>query len=372
MKIPNFALERYFAQHEFRAPYLLSCSDCEALSVEELLDMADAESLGLWQNLRLHYTESQGHPLLREAIAALYDNIDATNILIAAPEEAIFLFMHGLLEADDHVVVMTPAYQSLHEVARSIGCTVENWSPVPDSQWQFDVEQLEAKIRPETRLLVVNFPHNPTGYLPSTRDFQAIIELARQHDIYVLVDEMYRYLELRTDAPLPAACDLYDKAVSLSGLSKSFGLPGLRIGWLASRSPGILQQVLALKDYTTICNSAPSEILAIIGLRNRATIIERQLDRLRRNLDVLDQFFDDRGALFRWTRPDASSVAFPQILIDEDTSTFCDELVRDAGIMLVPSKLFQYGESHVRIGFGRNSLPEVIDRFSEYLDRHYG
>ena len=129
MKISSFALERYFAEHEFTARHLLSCSDCEALTMAELLGMADAESRNLWERLDLRYTDSQGHPLLREAIAAMYSNIDASNIVVAAPEEAIFLLMHALLEAGDHVIVMAPAYQSLHEVARSIGCAVDNWEP---------------------------------------------------------------------------------------------------------------------------------------------------------------------------------------------------------------------------------------------------
>jgi len=371
VKIPTFALERYFAQHEFTARYLLSCSDCEALSMNALLDMADAESLSLWENLELHYTESQGHPVLRESIADIYENIDKSNILVAAPEEAIFLFMHALLEADDHVVVMTPAYQSLHEVARSIGCAVDCWEPSGESDWHFDVGSLEAKLRPDTRLVVINFPHNPTGYLPSRDDLHAIVEMTQNRGIYLLADEMYRFLETDPDTTLPAACELYENAVSLFGLSKSFGLPGLRIGWLASQNKDILARALALKDYTTICNSAPSEILGIMGVRNRTKIVESQLQRLRKNLSVLDRFFDDYDDLFRWSRPCGSSVGFPEMLIGQDTSEFCDELVKKAGIMLVPSKLFQFGERHVRIGFGRDNLPEVISVFAKYLDENY-
>lgn len=336
-----------------------------------LLDLADAESLSLWQNLELHYTESRGHPLLREAIAEIYTNIGASNIVVAAPEEAIFLLMHALLNADDHVVVMTPAYQSLHEVARSIGCAVDEWAPSGESDWHFDIADLERRLRSDTKLLVINFPHNPTGFLPSRDDLAAIVEMAQERGICLLADEMYRLLEFEPATTLPAACELYENAVSLFGLSKSFGLPGLRIGWLASQNKDILARVLALKDYTTICNSAPSEILGIMGVRNRATIVASQLQRLRRNLAVLDGFFDDYDDLFRWRRPRGGSVCFPEMLIDQDTSEFCDELVKKAGIMLVPSNLFQFGERHVRIGFGRDKLPEVISVFAKYLDENY-
>jgi aspartate/methionine/tyrosine aminotransferase len=371
VKIPSFALERYFAAHEFTARYLLSCSDCEALTMAELLDMADDECRDLWARLELRYTESQGHPVLREAIADIYANIEASNILVAAPEEAIFLLMHALLEAGDHVVVMAPAYQSLHEVARSIGCAVDRWAPDENRGWYFDIASLEERLRPDTRLVVVNFPHNPTGYVPSKKDFQALIELTRERGIYLLADEMYRFLEIDPDSRLPSACELYDNAVSLFGLSKSFGLPGLRIGWLASQNRDILTRVLALKDYTTICNSAPSEILAIAGIRNRTNIVDRQLARLHKNLSVLDGFFDDYADCFSWTRPLGSSVCFPRMLIPQETSTFCDELVNKAGIMLVPSKLFQFGERHVRIGFGRENLPEVISVFASYLHENF-
>ena len=371
MKIPSFALERFFAQHEFSARFLLSCSDCEALTMTELLSLADGETSDLWTTLTLRYTESQGHPLLRKAIADIYDNIDAANILVAAPEEAIFLLMHALLEAGDHVVVTAPAYQSLHEVARSIGCTVDNWLPDEDRGWYFDVATLEKQLRPDTKLVVVNFPHNPTGYVPSNEDFRALVELTRKKGIYLLADEMYQFLETNPDSTLPSACELYDNAVSLFGLSKSFGLPGLRIGWLASQNQDILKRVLALKDYTTICNSAPSEILAIIAVRNRAIIFEKQRARLRKNLSVLDEFFSNYSDCLAWSRPMGSSVCFPRMLIDQDTSTFCDKLVNNAGIMLVPSRLFQFGERHVRIGFGRDDLPQVISAFAGYLDENF-
>jgi aspartate/methionine/tyrosine aminotransferase len=371
VKIASFALERYFSEHEFTARYLLSCSDCEALTMAELLSMADAESRNLWKRLDLRYTESQGHPLLREAIAAMYSNIDASNIVVAAPEEAIFLLMHALLEAGDHVIVMAPAYQSLHEVARSIGCAVDNWEPDEEQGWRFDVASLEKQLRPDTRLVVVNFPHNPTGYVPPKEDFQALVELMRKRGIYLLADEIYRFLEVNSDSTLPSACELYDNAISLFGLSKSFGLPGLRIGWLASQNREILTRVLTLKDYTTICNSAPSEILAIMGIRNRIKIVEQQRARLHRNLSILDEFFDDYDDCFGWNRPFGSSVCFPRMLIEQDTSTFCDELVNRAGIMLVPSRLFQYGERHVRVGFGRENLPEVISLFATYLDQNF-
>lgn len=371
MNIAPFALERYFSRHEFTARYLLSCSDCEALTLPELLARADAGTRDLWDSLKLTYTDTAGHPLLREAIAEIYTGIDARDIVVAAPEELIFLLMHALLEPGHHVITTAPAYQSLHEVARSIGCEVSMWEPDEGRGWSFDLDRLETLLRPDTRLLVVNFPHNPTGHLPSGDAFAALLELARARGIYVLSDEMYRFLEHAPATTLPSACELYARAFSLFGLSKSFGLPGLRIGWLVSRQADVLRKVLELKDYTTICNSAPGEILAIMAVRDRDDIFAGHRARLQTNLAVLDRFFADYADCFSWHRPAGGSICFPRMLIDAEASAFCDALVERAGIMLVPSSLFQFGERHVRIGYGRDDLAQVIDRFAACLDEHY-
>ena len=372
MKITPFELERYFARYEFSARYLLSSSDCEALSQAEVLELADDELRELWQGLRLGYTESQGHPLLREAIAGLYPGLSPTEVRVAAPEEAIFLFMQALLEAGDHVVCTFPGYQSLFEIARMLGCEVSLWEPHEAQGWRFDLQDLARLLRPDTRLVVVNFPHNPTGYLPPLADFQALLDLVGQRGIYLLSDEMYQFLPIEEGTILPAACGLYERAVSLSGLSKSFGLPGLRIGWLASHDQALLERVSLFKDYTTICNSAPSELLAISALRAREVILSGQLKRVRHNLALLDRFFAEFHGLFNWQRPGGGSIGFPRLLTEADTYVFCEQLVTETGIMLLPSRPFGYGDHHVRVGFGRQNMPEVLERFAGYLRAKFG
>jgi len=369
MKIPPFKLERYFAEYEFSSQYLLSSSDCESLSLSELIARADPETLKLWDELKLGYTESAGHLLLRNVIAETYAGIVPESTVVAAPEEAIFLLMHALLESGDHVVCTFPGYQSLYEVARSIGCEVSFWEPDEAQGWRFAIDKLAGTLKPNTKLVVVNFPHNPTGCLPERDDFQAIVDLVREQGAYLLSDEMYRYLELDKGTTLPAGCEMYERAVSLSGLSKTYGLPGLRIGWLASQASEVLARVQELKDYTTICNSAPSEILAIAALRQRSGIIREQCERIRRNVAILDTFFDEHQDWFTWNRPKGGSVCFPRMLAVEDTQAFCGELLADTGILLVPSSQFQYGEQHVRIGYGRDDLAQVLELFAEYLEQ---
>jgi aspartate/methionine/tyrosine aminotransferase len=339
--------------------------------MSELVGMADIETRQLWDELKLGYTETPGHPVLRQEISQAYEHIDKQGVLVMAPQEGIFLIMHALLEPGDHMICTAPAYQSLHEVARSIGCQVSTWEPHENQGWRFDIADLNRLLRVDTRLVVINFPHNPTGCVPPVEDFKSLIQLLKDRGVRLLSDEIYRYLEVEADTTLPAACDLYERAFSLSGLSKAFGLPGLRIGWLASQDHAALERVSLLKDYTTICSSAPGEILAITALRSRETIIDRQLKRVRRNVKALDVFFDSYDDIFRWNRPRGGSICFPRMLSVDDTAPFCEQLVLETGIMLVPSVMFQYDKHHVRVGFGRENLPQVLKTFGNYLDRKF-
>jgi aspartate/methionine/tyrosine aminotransferase len=366
-----FALERYFARYEFNAEYLLSCSDCEAFTLAELLQYAKPEIMKLWENLKLGYTETMGHPRLRKSISDIYEDLEEDNIMVAVPQECIFLTMNTILESGDHVICTFPAYQSLHEVARSIGCDVTLWNPDEERDWHFDIQWLQENIHENTRLVIVNFPHNPTGHIPLKEDFQNLVDMLREKNIYLFSDEMYRFLEVEKGSTLPPACDLYEKGFSMSGLSKTFGLPGLRIGWIATQDPDTLEKISHLKDYTTICSSAPSEILGIMALESREHIIRKQLDRIERNVGVLDEFFSEYDGCLNWNRPKGGSICFPKLLAADSSYEFCEELVKDCGIMLAPSSMFGYDDHHVRIGFGREDLPEVLERFTDYLDKRF-
>ena len=368
MALHPFKLERYFAKHEFKVRFLLSSSDCESLSMTDLVQMATPESLELWQDLKLGYTESPGHPLLRAEVAKLYDHIAPDNVIIAAPEEAIFIVMQTLLAASDHVIAVSPAYQSLYEVARSIGCIVTPWKlELGTNGWQLDLNQLERSLTHRTRMLILNFPHNPTGHNLSRREFDSVIELARKHDLYIFSDEMYRLLEGDPAIRVPSVCDVYEKGISLSGLSKSFALPGLRIGWIATQESSLTERWLTFKDYTTICNSAPSEILGIIALQNKGQILQRNLDIIRENILIADRFFTEHRNRFSWIGPKAGSVAFPQWLGDGSVDQFCQDILDRQGVMIVPGRLFDFCGNHFRIGLGRKNFGEAIGRVTAYL-----
>jgi aspartate/methionine/tyrosine aminotransferase len=365
-----FKLERYFDQYEFSVPYLLSPSDCESLTLNELLSMADSSSLELWDALSLGYTEASGHPRLREAIASLYTSAYPDQVLVLAPEEGIFIAMHTLLSPGDEVICISPAYQSLHEVAHSIGCRVIPWPLTPDSRvWSLDLDQLAQSINDKTRLLVINFPHNPTGYLLSRSGLDHLISLARQCQLYIFSDEIYRLLEYDESLRLPAISDLYERGISLSGMSKSLAMPGLRIGWLVSSDKALRDRWITFKDYTTICSSAPSEVLALMGLNARDQILIRNLNIIRQNLAIADQFFANHAHLFDWLPPQAGSVAFPRWTGPGTIEVLCQELVERQGVMIVPGSLFDALGGHFRLGLGRRNFPDVIDRVGRYLSK---
>jgi aspartate/methionine/tyrosine aminotransferase len=366
MKLHPFGLERYFAKHEFSAPYLLCSSDCESMALSDLLAL-EPEAQDRFASLWLGYTESQGDPDLRCAISTLYERIDSGRVLVhAGAEEAIFNFMNVALKAGDHMVVHTPCYQSLAEVARGVGAQVSQWRGDPQRAWELDLDDLERVLTDRTKVVVVNFPHNPTGFLPESGFIESLSELSRQYGFIVFSDEVYRGLELDPSDRLPAMADLNEQAVSLGVMSKTYGLAGLRIGWVATRNEGLLEQMAAFKDYTTICNSAPSEFLATLALRHAGTIAGRNLEIIRGNLDQLDQFFESHARMFVWKRPKAGAIAFPELLqgsVDE----LCADLVEQAGVLLLPGTLYGADYNNFRIGFGRKNLPEAIERFEAYL-----
>ncbi len=366
MKINDFLLERYFAKYEFEIPHLLCASDCETFSIEEILQLEEGAK-EKFNNLKLGYTDSQGSPDLRAAITSLYGTISEENILaFSGAEEGIFAFMNVILEPEDQIIVQYPAYQSLFEVAEAIGCEVKKWTMDPEDNWSLNLEELKDSITPKTKAIVINFPHNPTGKLISKSEFRSILDIARENNLYLFSDEVYRLLEYDSTARLPPACDLYEKALSLGVMSKSYGLAGLRIGWIATRDQALLDKLARFKDYTTICNSIASEFLATIALRNYQPLVQRNLSIISSNLQLLDEFFDS-AQILEWIRPQAGPIAFPRLKISVSSKDFCTDLVKNAGVLLLPSSAFLYGDKHVRLGFGRQNMPQALSQLKSYL-----
>jgi len=366
MNLSPFKLERYFAKYEFNTEYLLCSSDCEAMTIADLLTLEEGAA-EKFQQTWLGYTESQGHPALRKEIANIYESIQPEEILVhTGAEEAIYLFMHAVLKKNDHVIVHTPHYQSLSEVAGSIGCETCAWSARETNGWALDVKELKSLVQLNTKAIILNTPHNPTGYLMSKADFEAVNQFAKEHNLLLFCDEVYRESEYDPEKRLPAGCDMGEHAISLGVTSKTYGLAGLRIGWIATKNKDVYSKMASMKDYTTICNSAPSEFLAEVALRNRQKLIDRNLGIIRDNLEIMDELFERHADLFKWVRPAAGSMGFPK-LIKGDIESFCDDLVKKAGVLLLPGTMYDDKGNHFRTGLGRKNLLQAVERLEKYL-----
>jgi aspartate/methionine/tyrosine aminotransferase len=372
MQIPEFKLERYFARWEFVAPYLLSSSDVEGYHLNDLLELAGDEGRELWRNLSLGYTETTGHPLLRAQIADLYQGVTADEVLtFAGAEEAIFILMNVLLRPGDHAIVTWPGYQSLYTIAQASGVEVTLFPLEQSESWTLNIDKLRRAVKSNTRLIVVNFPHNPTGALADHTTFARIVQLAEEVGAYLFSDEVYRFMEYDATDRLPAAVEATARGISMGAMSKSFALAGLRIGWLATHDVDLLRRVVAFKDYVSICNSAPSEILALIALRAKAAVLERSLGIIEGNLAHLDRFFAEWSDVFAWKRPRAGSVGFPRLLIDTPIEQFASELVEQQGVMLLPGTVYDHPGNHFRIGFGRSNMLEALGRLEHFMQQRF-
>lgn len=369
MMLPKFRLESFFKKWEFNTPYILCSSDSQTLTLQELLSMADQETLEQWENLTLGYTQVPGLPNLKSEIARLYTRVPLEGIgTFAGAEEAIATVMHVLVKKGDHVIVPTPCYQSLSAFPEYLEADL---SPLPIKEgkkgWFFDIEELYRLIRPNTRLIVTNFPHNPTAVHIDRSTLEQIIACARSSNAYLFSDEAYRFSELNGQPPLPPAADLYEKALSLGVLSKTFGLAGLRMGWLATQDTELLEKCLDFKCYFSLCNSAVSELLGVVALRAKDHILKRNLAIMHRNLDLLDAFFAAHKGLFDWKRPSAGSTAFVRLLSPRPVESFIEDLIHKEGVLLLPGSVYDYPGNYFRIGFGRSNLPEALERLDNYV-----
>lgn len=366
MRPEPFALERYFDRYEFSTRYLLCSSDSESLSLSEILALEPGAAEGL-AALRLGYAPARGTEELRTAIAALYERTSAGQILVhGGGQEPIFSFMNVVLEPGDHVICQFPAYQSHYSVAAAAGAEISRWQSDLAGDSAPDPGDLARLLRPTTRAIVVTSPNNPTGYVFDAQRFDAVVAFARKHGLWLFSDEAYRGTEREPRDRHSSACDLYERAVSLSTTSKAYGLAGLRIGWIATHDRALYERMAAFKDYLTICNAAPSEFLAAIGLRHAEALYDRVRQMTTANLDLLDEFFNRRPTLFEWRRPRAGTTAFPRYL-GGSAERFCDETVKRAGVLLLPSTIFDAGDDRVRVGYGRKNLPDALAAFDDAL-----
>ena len=376
IELPDFRLETHFSKWEFKARYHMTASDAESISLRELLTMADPEEQEQFEAMSLGYTETFGAPDLRETIATTYVKRKASEILcFAGASEGIFAANMVILDRDSHAIVVTPNYQS-HETLPVTICEATGVPLEPDDGWSLDIDRIAEAIKPNTKLVTINFPHNPTGTILPLERYTALIDLCRKNGIYILHDEIFNGLGPTGTKHLPYVADLYERGLSLNVMSKSYGLPGLRIGWIACEDTEVVSKMERLKHYLSICNSGPSERLAKIALNNRGRLLARNCAIVDENLPKWEAFFRDHQDLFEWYRPDGSCTAFPRYTGPDGVEEFTRELVEENGVLLLPSTIYrsELGETpkdRFRLGFGRKGLDEGLAVMEKHVSAKY-
>ena len=330
--------------------------------------MADEECKKMWDELVLGYTDQTGFEPLREAVAKRFTTIRPSDILELAPEEGIFIFMNTLLDPGDEVIVMQPCLPSLYEIPRALGCKIIKW-PLQETAWgwNLDFNFLAENISPNTKLLVLNIPNNPTGFIPVKTEMDRILNLADRMGTWVFCEETYRGMEHDPAAALPSLSDMYPRATTIGGLNK-FGLPGTRIGWLVTKNKNILENCSAYKDYTTLCNNAPGEILATIAMRNATDLLQRNHTIVLDNLNLAEKFFKKHKKILHWIQPNGGSTAFPQLKRPFDVTEMCEKAMNEKELLIIGERAFGLDTNNFRLGLGRRDFKEALGVFSEIIE----
>lgn len=376
--LPDFQLEVFFSRWEFAARHVLTASDAQSMSLGELLALGTDEDRAAFERITLGYVPTWGGDELRQAIAATYASLQPEDVLaFAGAQEGLFWLLQETAGPGDHVLLTVPGYASLESLALATGAEVTGLALAPENGWVLDLDRLERALRTHTRLVAVNFPHNPSGAVPDPSTFQALVDLCETRGIRLFCDEVHRGLELDPARRLPQVADLSPTAVSLNVTSKSYGLAGLRVGWLASRDRALLARLERRKHYTSISNSGPGEFLATLALRHGEAIQARNREIVRGNLPLFDAFFARWAELFDWEPPQGGCVCFPRYKGAEGVEVFCRDLVERAGVLLAPGSLFRSSladtpTDRFRVGVGRSNPEPALEAMQRFLERRGG
>ena len=368
MNVEPFALERWMTTYEMNVQFDIAESGILPMSMGELLGLMPQaerdEALARLLAMPLNYSEACGTLALRSAIAATYPATTPDQILVTTGAiEANYLLFHTLLKPGDHVVAVHPAYQQLHSVPQAIGCNVSLWELRDEGGFHYDLDDLRQLVTPQTKLIIVNTPHNPTGAMLSEEQLREIYALAEANDAYLLCDEAYRWLDIPGGDPFaPPARSLGAHGISVGTLSKPFGLPGLRIGWVAA-TDDVISACWSMRDYISLSPGKLSDALAVIAIENRDAIIARNQPIIEQNLVTALDWFAAQADVATWSPPRGGLLALMRFDLPIDSLTLANRLAEEYSVMLAPGSAFGY-ESHLRLGLGQD--PEI---FAEGLRR---
>lgn len=357
MKVTPFYLERFYIEYEFTTGTNISASCGAETTTADIFALAGGNAKDEYLSLGLGYRENKGDSLLRGKIAEEYKNLDAQDIQVTCGgSEAIYLLMKTFLSSGDKIVVERPIYQSLFQVAADLGVDVEFLDLTEERRFIPNTERLETLLKSKKiSMVVINHPHSPTGSILSEELLLEIIALSEKYGALLVSDEVYWGVFYNEDDKVPHAADLGENVVTIGDMTKPYGLGGLRVGWLASKRNDILDAASSLKDYTTMCASAPSEFLSTLVLSHKLEILRRNIDIAIKNVDAFDGVIKGSGATLSWTRPLGGYTGFVKLDIPGMTAEeFCLKLIREKNVLLLPGRVFGDTE-RFRVGVGTKS-----------------
>jgi aspartate/methionine/tyrosine aminotransferase len=371
MKIEVFKLERMQSKWENAVKYNLAESGVHPLALEEFLGKKE---LGRVLKQRIGYSQTNGTPALRKNIAAFYPGIDPDQILVTVGStESNFLLMWSLIEPGDEVVFEIPNYMQMWGLLRGFGAKVKTFRQREDRNWAPDLDELARAVTRKTKLIILTNPNNPTGAVLTRQEMAEIIRMARKSGAWILADEVYQGTE-RVGGRTPSFWGAYDKVICVNGLSKAYGLAGLRIGWIAAPLD-LMKKVWPYHDYTVISPSVLSDLLATIALSpaHRDALLLRTKQILKSNFLILEAWLNKRPGLFDFVSPRAGAIAFVRYHLSLNSTELVERIIREQSVFLVPGDLFDW-DHHLRIGFGaeERSLSAALSRVDKTLGKLKG
>lgn len=371
MKIAGFGVEEWLNVWEKQATYDIAQSTIASMTTEEALALDDQAGATFYEQLaktKMNYGWIEGSPEFKQEVAKLYQNVAADNVLQTnGATGANHLALYALIEPGDHVIAEYPSYQQLYDIPKSLGAQVDYWQIKEANNWYPDINELKQLIRPNTKMICLNNANNPTGTILNREFLQEVVAIAKEVGAYILVDEVY--LPLNDPEAFVSIVDLYDKGIATNSLSKTYSMPGIRVGWTASNAE-IAAEFRKYRDYTMICCGVFNDLMAVHILKNRDKVLQRNRQLVLENLTILKDWIakEPRASVIL---PDAVSTSFPKLDIPDDIEDFCIRLLKEQGVLLVPGNRFDL-PGHVRLGYcaPKDVLIEGLRRLSLFLRQY--
>ena len=370
MKIKPFAVEEWMNAWEVGAKYNIAETCVDSISMNDLFELTGEDKTEFLNRLcarRLSYGDIEGLPEFRKGVCGLYKTLNIENIVPThGASGANHHVFYSLISPGDRVVSIMPTYQQLYSIPESYGADVQILHLSKENNYLPDLEKLRRLVTPDTKMICINNPNNPTGALMSEQLLREIVEIARSADAWLLCDEVYRHLS-QEDGWCPSIVDLYEKGISVSSMSKVFSLAGLRLGWIATHDMSVVKSCLSHRDYNLVSCGVFDEMLAAAALKHRDKLLERSRKIVRENLQILDDWVSSEPHV-SYVKPQAGTTALVYYDLDISSYEFCEEMYKKTGAFVTPGDCFEVPHS-MRIGYayGKQDLIDGLKAISEYI-----